>query len=64
MKHITEYITDGYTDSDTGKDYPYTIEIITRDKTGRNDTVRVVWDEVTPKHRGSIEDQIIQDYIL
>jgi len=64
MKHITEYITDGYTDSDTGKDYPYTIEIITRDKTGRNDTVRVVWDEVTPKHRESIEDQIIQDYIL
>ena len=64
MKHITEYITDGYTDPDTGKDYPYIIEIITRDKTGRNDTVRVVWDEVTPRHRESIEDQIIQDYIL
>ena len=64
MKHITEYITDGYTDPDTGKDYPYIIEIITRDKTVRNDTVRVVWDKVTPKHRESIEDQIIQDYTL
>ena len=64
MKHITEYITDGYTDPDTGKDYPYTIEIITRDKTGRNDTVRVVWDEVTPRHRESIEDQLLLDYML
>ena len=64
MQYITEYIAEGYTDPNTGKDYPYTIEIITRDDTGRNDTVKVVWEGLAPKHRESVEDQIILDYTL
>jgi len=52
---------DGYY-NENGKEYPYTLEVIIRDDTGRNDTFEVVWEEATPENAEVVEEKLVDEY--
>jgi len=52
---------DGYY-NENGKEYPYTLEVIIRDDTGRNDTFEVVWENETPANAEKVEEGLVDEY--
>ena len=60
MHYIKETI-DGYYNKN-GKEYPYTLEVIIRDETGRNDTFEVAWENETPENVEKVEERLIDEY--
>lgn len=61
MRHKHEHIYGSYFED--SKEYPYILEIISRDDTGRNDTFEVVWEENLPINYENAEEIITKKYI-
>ena len=60
MSYIKENIDGFY--NENGKEYPYTLEVIIRDETGRNDTFEVAWENETPENVEKVEEKIVDEY--
>jgi len=54
-------IIDGYY-KENGKEFPYTLEVIIRDETGRNDTFEVVWEDEMPDNTEEVEEKLVDEY--
>ena len=52
---------DGYY-NENGKEYAYTLEVIIRDDTGRNDTFEIVWENETPANAEKVEEGLVDEY--
>jgi len=52
---------DGYY-NENGKEYPYTLEVIIRDETGRNDTFEVAWEDEIPDNAEDVEERLVDEY--
>jgi len=44
------------------REYPYTLETIIRDETGRNDTFDVIWEDEQPDDAESAEEAVVDEY--
>jgi len=60
MSYKHEHINGSYTEN--GKEYPYSLEVIIRDDTGRNDTFEVEWEEATPENAEVVEEKLVDEY--
>jgi len=60
MSYKHEHINGSYTEN--GKEYPYSLEVIIRDDTGRNDTFEVAWEDATPENAEAVEEKLVDEY--
>jgi hypothetical protein len=52
---------DGYYNKN-GCEYPYSLEVIIRYETSRNDTFEVVWEDKFPENAEEVEEKLVDEY--
>jgi hypothetical protein len=60
MSYKKENIDGYYNEND--KEYPYTLEVIIRDETRRNDTFEIVWENDFPDNNEDVEERLVDEY--
>ncbi len=48
--------------NENDKEYPYTLEVIIRDETRRNDTFEIIWNDDVPDNNEDVEEILIDEY--